>query len=107
MPGALHITNQPAAFLERINEMKGSVAERVVQRHRRGQADSKETQTIRRRGRARRRGLLRQPDGRPSSRFVRDDRRSSRFVVRMRQLTSDEIENGWEDFCRGFPYSRH
>jgi hypothetical protein len=42
--------------------MNGSVADRVVQRHRRGRAGSRETQTARRRGRARRRGLLRQPD---------------------------------------------
>ena len=42
--------------------MNGSVADRVVQRHQRGRAGSRETQTARRRGRARRRGLLRQPD---------------------------------------------
>jgi len=41
--------------------MNGSVADRVVQRHRRGGAVSGETQIARRRGRARRRGLLQQP----------------------------------------------
>jgi hypothetical protein len=42
--------------------MNGSVAERVARRHRGGRANGVETQTARRRGRARRRGALRQPD---------------------------------------------